>query len=117
MSEAKHTPGVWSAEHFTNTARVEISGGKLRLLKDVEGNILAFLPQWLDTESEAAEAKANARLIAAAPELLEALEEVVNSQDERFPVGSIDAQDKWATRRTNALNTARAAIAKATGTQ
>lgn len=47
---SKHTAGNWDANHFTQTEQIEIKGGKLRLLKDGEGVIIAFLPQWLDSE-------------------------------------------------------------------
>lgn len=47
-----------------------IVGGPLRLIK-CQGVVIAFLPAWLDDFHE--EALANARLIAAAPDLLEAL--------------------------------------------
>ena len=47
-----------------------IHGGPLRLIK-CQGVVIAFLPAWLDDHAQ--EARANARLIAAAPALLEAL--------------------------------------------
>jgi hypothetical protein len=64
---AQHTPGPWSDDHLSQHERATITGGKLRLIK-TDGVIVAFLPQWLDTPEEASEARANARLIAAAPE-------------------------------------------------
>lgn len=47
-----------------------ITGGPLRLVK-CEGVVIAFLPAWLDDEHE--EARANARLVVSAPDLLEGL--------------------------------------------
>lgn len=47
-----------------------IHGGPLRLIK-CQGVVIAFLPAWLDDHAQ--EARANARLIAAAPALLDAL--------------------------------------------
>ena len=70
---AQHTQGPWSDDHLSQHERATITGGKLRLIK-TDGVIVAFLPQWLDTPEEASEARANARLIAAAPDLLEALQ-------------------------------------------
>lgn len=102
MSEAKHTPRVWGQDHFSKTDSCTISGGKLRLLKADDGSIIAFLPQWLDTAHEAEEARANARLIAAAPELLEALQGLMRMWES--PAEYLAA-----------ANAARAAIAKATG--
>lgn len=57
MSETRHTPGPWRSVHRSSGADIEAAG-----------KVVAHVP-WLD-----AEGMANARLIAAAPELLEALE-------------------------------------------
>lgn len=51
-----------------------ITGGPLRLVK-CEGVVIAFMPAWLDDEHE--EAHANARLVAAAPDLLAALQSML----------------------------------------
>ena len=65
----KHTPGPWTANPHND------------LISDKDGNILAYLRctkttsvgnGWLPME-------ANARLVAAAPELFEALEELYNA--------------------------------------
>jgi hypothetical protein len=79
-----------------------ITGGPLRLIK-CAGVVVAFLPAWLDDEKE--EAKANARLIAAAPDLLEALQLIVQWDESGF--AQTDEQ----------MSKARAAISKATGEQ
>lgn len=87
MSTHKHTPGPWSLDKYgvirdANLCRVEASGLSLICgVRDVDD--IAF---------------ANTRLIAAAPDLLEALEAVV----------------KVADRDTVEFDAARAAIAKAT---
>lgn len=62
-------------------------------------------------------ADANARLIAAAPELLEALAELLAAEEAVFPPfeAGAEAQDAWAIRQTNARYAAAQAIAKATG--
>ena len=57
-----------------------------------------------------AETQANARLIAAAPDMLEALQ-VVEALHKRY-CDRVGAQDQWA---RDVQNKARAAIAKATG--
>jgi len=80
-----HTPGPW------NLITTEFAGGPAT---KVEGICIVFghgkIPD------------ANARLIAAAPELLAALKGIIEC-DGRWPDGTSD----------NAMNTARAAIAKA----
>ena len=64
MSDTKFTPGPW----FANRRYIGVLGHKSFIgeCKDVNGN-------WSDTKTTAA----NANLIAAAPELYEALEEAV----------------------------------------
>ena len=84
MSETKHTPGTWVADG-------------LEVKVEDDGWVLAEV---IDTNDEGA---ANARLIAAAPELLDVLERIVRYQ--LIP-------DHWTT-----AETARAVIAKATGTE
>lgn len=94
----KHTPGPWhsrgtlglrNAEHLKGHCVVEVASNGLRL---------AILNGWR-TEQQAA----NARMMAAAPELLDALDRLLMSADVR------DAAD------AGALKQARAAIANATG--
>lgn len=75
-----------------------ITGGPLRLVK-CEGVVIAFMPAWLDDAW--GEAQANARLVSAAPDLLDALKRMVES------ITGVD--------QVSAVNEARAAIEKATG--
>ena len=97
---ADHTPGPWELK-----AESEHLGGRVRKLQVLASHGLAgnrelfcrFGPD--DTD------KANARLIAAAPELLAALEDLVQC--------SPDDIDSWGF--NDALAKARAAIAKAKG--
>ena len=79
----KHTPGPWTYEQISNNAYViDENGSAVMLYRNPDD-----------------EMKANARLIAAAPELLEALEWAVdNPHDDAY----------W-------ISQARAAIAKAKG--
>ncbi len=103
--DAKHTQdGPWVEAGLTGRDPI-ISGGPLRLIK-CEGVVIAFLPAWMNVKSEAAEACANARLIAAAPALLEAL----------APFVLANSSEEWVTLtvRSADIAAARAAIAKAT---
>ncbi|WWA79547.1 hypothetical protein Kintu_gp55 [Xanthomonas phage Kintu] len=89
----RYTPGPWSiGETDPDTAEIEI-------VSEGRPYICLVLPGAVDDRTEA-----NARLIAAAPELLEALTEIVAAAD----------GDGW--KQLDAtFSTARAAIAKATG--
>ena len=92
MAEAKHTPGPWLAD-----------GASVYEERDDFSVICNFwsssLPEW----------EANARLIAAAPDLLEALEQLVIEYDD------VELANAEPSSLTAAFNAARAAIAKAKG--
>ena len=85
MSETKHTPGPWRVANGVQIRSQRDQIAKIWMMRNGEGN-------------------ANARLIAAAPELLEALQTVVANAPEPYCAitRAVDAQ-------------CRAAIAKATG--
>ena len=69
-SVMQHTrDGPWVDAGLTG-ANPRITGGPLRLVK-CEGVVIAFMPAWLDDEHE--EARANARLVAGAPDMANAL--------------------------------------------
>lgn len=94
---SKHTPGPWA-----------ISGDETVTVRDTQDGYVALLG-WLKGRHigpcrSAAEVYANARLIAAAPELLEACEGLLGLAE----------RDGWL---HVAVNAARAAIAKAKGEQ
>lgn len=104
MSEVKHTPGPW---HQTRKHPRQISdtrGFKIaKCLTTTKGANFEMTP---------AEAEANARLIAAAPDMLEALEGFVEMYvdfAESGDAGFFDAEE------TPQVIKARAAIAKAKG--
>lgn len=92
MIERKFTPGPWM-----------LSGRTVYALNDQGFN--RFSAQVQDAHTSAVELEANARLIAAAPELLEALEALTANYADVEPGGSKN------------VDKARAAIAKATGEQ
>ena len=97
--KTQHTPGPWTIHADTDGWPLVMSGG-------VAGRIVANVnPQSCPDESSAPEfvempCEANARLIAAAPELLEALQFVMTASGEQL---------------STAFEQAQAAIAKATG--
>lgn len=107
MSNAKHTHGPWEA--IGNLVRSPMStdeetggsGGGF-LLAEVYG---------IELTKYTEEAKANARLIAAAPDLLEACKLVVEYYPAFGHLGDCEARELSAI----AIKTCRAAIAKATG--
>lgn len=107
----KHTPGPWVAQERSNSM-IDIHHS----FGNVKGAITLSLCRVQSRESWIDESKANAALIAAAPELLEALKLALKALD------AIGDEMTVGERYTNAgqylldsLNPARAAIAKATG--
>ena len=103
---SKHTPGPWQwTQHFDPT---------ISIYKDGFGQIARLY------DSSAGTGKANARLIAAAPDLLEALVWMVENDDTNEGDTPIEKFGGASWNEVNAhwiagLNKARAAIAKATG--
>jgi hypothetical protein len=93
--DTKHTPGPW---HYQ-----ERSDAYTHIVRNAEGDrIIVYAPQ-----STLPSAEANARLAAAAPDLLELLQEIYFDLNQR---AMPDDGDAWYAK-------ARAAIAKATGEQ
>lgn len=109
MSETKHTPGPWK---WTRQYRDSLGAHAFSLVDAGGYGILscdgeANSPQMLGGRGEA-----NARLIAAAPDLLEALEAICEMQERTYGYG-IDTHIELA----RLVVPARAAIAKATGAE
>lgn len=96
-NETKHTPGPWEAHNGEVTTR-QINGRSYRRIAAIQDYGVGCLPE-VD--------KANARLIAAAPDLLDAAEGVVGDL-ERFVSHRGPGPDQR-------LALLRAAIAKAKG--
>ena len=92
MSELKHTPGPWS---------VVANGGHSYTIRGSRNEAICDTSIWLHSDPHS-ESRANAHLIAAAPDLLEALEDLLTICD-----GDPDEPDE--------IGWARAAIAKAKG--
>ena len=94
-----HTPGPWTAQH--NGVYWQIDSKRDGQVGDVCASNTIFRDQELLSEKETAViAEANARLFAAAPELLEALRDIVSDHAALSPA---------------TLAFARTVIAKATG--
>lgn len=80
MSKSKHTPGPWESKAFTNVSRnedrVHIRGANKRIVAAITNHPgeCASLDENVSDED-----KANARLIACAPELLQALRNIIDS--------------------------------------
>src|SRR5262245_8831819 len=76
MSEQKHTPGPWTVDSDESIAvRPNGDGGRVCTLNWLRGR------QGLNGRREANEVEANARLIAAAPDMLAALTEIVSADE------------------------------------
>lgn len=107
MSQVKHTPGPWSLKHVSGSnfavQRFEIRG----VFLGHEGKAVVF-----NKDTSAIDgttvccSPGDARLIAAAPELLEALQDLLQVMEQHEQIAGCDSMYG---------DNARAAIAKATG--
>lgn len=118
MEEFKGTPGPWHIKPVEG-ATVE---GDLNVIQTnpahEKGYHIAYATSWNDDAESAVEADANTRLIAAAPELLEALLEMVGCID--YYAGLKESEqpniEDWAYASNSAeIEKARCAINKALG--
>lgn len=103
MAEIKHTPGPWNYLDFGFNEGNEVIYGRETTQRPIAEAI-----HWLDQSESHAQVKANARLIAAAPELLEALLALDDLRGAWSPPDDV-IKAAW--------SKCRAAIAKATGDQ
>lgn len=107
MSESKHTPGPWKYKHgltyFTKRGQLV----KTELVTGVNGEWVAAVILDHEAGLPTKVQESNARLIAAAPELLEALEHLIETLD-NISSSSVEC---W----TPDAERARAAITKAKG--
>lgn len=87
----KHTPGPWHVEPLRGWPSIRTSSGSVIASMDVED---------ANPITRAADG-ANARLIAAAPELLEALEDAL------YPLDYGGSFDEWETRARAAIKAAK----------
>ena len=104
MPVTKHTPGPWGTlPEECDKPYIRVRGTVLGRRYKV-ANVITPIYDGVH-EREAEETRANARLIAAAPDLLEALQTIAGHLDDTAACNSDKAM----------ASTARAAIAKATG--
>ena len=101
MSNSKHTPGPWSLKDC---------GYKFIVSKTGDGYITRDVCRMDGSTMAAFAQEANARLIAAAPDLLAVVKQMQSALSRCFGAHAPDEGD-----RHRALAQARAAIAKATG--
>ena len=106
--KAKHTPGPWTLTADGAGWYIECSPERGHSVAYIRAEIGEEDPDTSDDEKEA-----DARLIAAAPELLDALIALLGVAPSKAPGAGliVGAEEKHA----NALQAARAAIKKATG--
>jgi hypothetical protein len=93
---AKHTPGPWSLDSDAGQVHIVAAGAAI-------ARVMAMRSDGCG--------EANARLIAAAPDLLAELQNIANANPSSWDEETRDQFQQWA------QNRARAAIAKATGAQ
>lgn len=109
MKSFKGTPGPWFVESKKN---IEVSGD-MNVIKthgvDVAGYHIAYVSGWVDDEKTIIEAKANVSLMASSPEMLSALQHLVEVYD------SEDGKQWTTTSKREALDKAREAIKLALG--
>lgn len=101
---SKHTKGPWVVVPYGD-------GDSLVVCSDEEGNWrIAFMATTAGSREERIEIRANARLIAAAPDLLEALEDLLSSLEITWRNGFVAVEDV-----AKEIENARTALAKAKG--
>ena len=90
MSTAKHTEGPWDCEaEYANPKLLPFQADKpVQTIMGNDGDV-AYLANWHNDNTER---EANARLIAAAPELLEALRELVSAHDLKMGRSAVEVR-------------------------
>lgn len=101
-----HTPGPWRVGEAIKDGR---HGGVLTCIHADDWQELATVATWMEGDDmPEPSGEANARLIAASPDLLEALRRLTGAADDAAYSANIGMMD-------DAITAARAAIARATG--
>lgn len=84
---SKHTPGPWRVTEEDGDGKCQYrSIAKTWVIDSQERHLMAFLQAWKGEEDLSIfdEVRANAHLIAAAPELLEALEHITQTPEYKY---------------------------------
>lgn len=105
---ATYTPGPWKIGHLPNAIVSDNKLDSIRTGESLEADIL-YYGGYLIAESVFSEA--NAKLIAAAPELVDILREIIGQEKPNrygYDAGAVALNDDWRKR-------ARQVLAKATG--
>lgn len=98
--KAKHTPGPW-----------HVQPGRLHLVDDANGQGVADTHNYWRADSTEEREQANARLIAAAPDLLAALTHLLDMMHPHL----LDLEGDMGRDLADAMQSARTALAKARG--
>ena len=118
MSESKHTPGPWSHDiHGVITGGPHLATS-VCVTSQHKWERAEGLGTWLEDQHRrelVLECRANARLIAAAPELLEACKQIVWKLSHNHDDGNGGTKPATITRNDATVRMAVAAIAKAEG--
>ena len=102
----KHTAGIWEVR--INPIKSEQSTKPLQIISKGEISLIIACVAWKPTPEES---EANAKLIATAPKLLEALEGMINNP---FPSQKASGYERRLNNYFNALEKAKEAIKEAT---
>lgn len=109
MSAAKHTPGPWRIATDSNGTRAK------HIMADSHATVCSFLTS-VCRSCEPEQINANARLIEAAPELLDALDRLASAAERReYPMGDPCALLAAQAGLRDAIQHARDTMARATG--
>ena len=100
---SKHTPGPWAFKQH---------GGRIRIITADQGLTVAYTPE--EQRADGWSSQANARLIAAAPEMYEALQNIV-ANHQVMPDQTMNNTTDVAHVPLDDIEAARAALKKAEG--
>ena len=118
----KHTPGPWIADLRTGCFAILKQTDKRTCLSGADDDAIVYQKGRVKESSPGAyryltdEQEANARLIAAAPEMLAALEAAKKFIEDHLPFGRYCTVEEYKSRVNKVMTPIEAAISKAMGT-